>query len=71
MPRYFFEVKNGHRLVDPTGLDCASDDEAKRQAKYIASQIAQDAPASIKRRVTVIDEEGREVTAIEVDQSRA
>jgi hypothetical protein len=62
------EVKNGHRLVDPTGLYCARDDEAKRQAGFIASQIAQDVPASIKRRVTVFDEEGREVTVLEAGQ---
>ena len=69
MPRYYFEVKNGHRLVDPTGIDCASDEEARQQAQVIASQIAQDVPAStIKRRVTVVDEEGREVTAIPVGE---
>ena len=21
MPRYFFDVKNGHRLIDPSGLE--------------------------------------------------
>jgi hypothetical protein len=69
MPRYYFEVKNGHRLVDPTGIDCASDDEATQQAQVIASQIAQDVPAStIKRRVTVVDEEFREITAIPVGE---
>ena len=68
MPRYYFEVKNGHRLVDPTGIDCASDED-RQQAQVIASQIAQDVPAStIKRRVTVVDEEGREVTAIPVGE---
>ena len=28
MPRYFFDVKNGHRLIDPAGLDCRNDQEA-------------------------------------------
>jgi hypothetical protein len=64
MPRYFFDLKNGHRLVDPAGIDRASDD-AKQQAKVIASQIARDVPAStIMRKVAVIDEDGREITAI-------
>jgi hypothetical protein len=42
MPRCYFDVKNGHRLVDPAGIDCAGDGEAKQQARIIASQIAQD-----------------------------
>jgi hypothetical protein len=25
MPRYFFDVKNGYRLIDPAGVDCPSD----------------------------------------------
>jgi hypothetical protein len=29
MPRYFFDVKNGHRLIDPAGLDCRDDQEAR------------------------------------------
>jgi hypothetical protein len=28
MPRYFFDVKNGHRLNDPAGLDCRNDQGA-------------------------------------------
>jgi hypothetical protein len=69
MPRYFFDVKNGHRLIDPAGIDCASDDEAKKQAKAIATQIATDAPASASRRVAVVDDEGREIAAISVKDS--
>ena len=44
MPRYFFDIKNGHRLIDPAGLDCRDDQEAKDQAIIIAGQIAADAP---------------------------
>lgn len=46
MPRYYFDVKNGHRLVDPLGVHCRDDDEAARQAKAIADQIAKDVPSS-------------------------
>lgn len=67
MPRYYFDVKNGHRLVDPAGIDCASDEEARKQGEAIASQIAADIPTRAGiRRVAVIDEEGREVAAIPV-----
>ena len=25
MPRYFFDIKDGRRIVDPSGLDCLED----------------------------------------------
>jgi hypothetical protein len=40
MPHYFFDIKNGHRLIDPTGLECRDDQEATAQATVIAAQIA-------------------------------
>jgi hypothetical protein len=40
MSRYFFDVKNGDRLIDPSGLDCRDDQEARKQA----IQIAMEAP---------------------------
>jgi hypothetical protein len=40
MPRYFFDVKNDHRLVDPAGLDCRNDQEAIAKAIFIAQTIA-------------------------------
>jgi hypothetical protein len=33
MSRYFFDVKNGHRLVDSAGLDCSDDEEAISNGK--------------------------------------
>ena len=27
MPHYYFDVKNGHRLIDPAGLECRDDQE--------------------------------------------
>ncbi len=44
MPRYYFDLKDGHRLVDPADVDCNGDDAAKEQAKIIARRIAADAP---------------------------
>jgi hypothetical protein len=68
MPRYYFDVKNGHRLIDPAGVECATDEEATKQAKLIAATIAGDSPASIKRRVAVLDDQRREITAIKVGE---
>jgi hypothetical protein len=36
MPHYFFDVTNGHRLIDPAGLDCKDDNEALSTAEIIA-----------------------------------
>jgi hypothetical protein len=36
MSPYFFDVKNGHRLVDPAGIDCSDDEEAISNAQTIA-----------------------------------
>ena len=71
MPRYFFEVQNGHRLVDPSGADCASDEEAIKQARLIAAQIAAAVPSSATRRVAVIDDEGREVGSVLIGEKGA
>ena len=51
MPRYYFDVKNGHRLIDPSGLDCKDDEDASSKADVIAKQIANDAPGSTPPRL--------------------
>jgi capsular polysaccharide biosynthesis protein len=67
MPRYFFDVKNGHRLVDPSGIDCRNDREAKAQAAEIAKQIAIDVPSSAGvRHVAILDSERKEVGKVPV-----
>jgi hypothetical protein len=44
MPRYFFDLKNGHQLIHPSGLDCRDDQGATAKAIIIAQQIGSDAP---------------------------
>jgi hypothetical protein len=67
VPRYYFAVVNGHRLRDPSSLDCANDDQAKIHGKEIARQIAREVPSSVqRRRVSVVDTEGHEIALIEV-----
>ncbi|HMH99062.1 MAG TPA: hypothetical protein VK577_21205 [Bradyrhizobium sp.] len=44
MLRYYFDVKNGHRLIDPTGLERRDDQDANTQATFIAVQTAMHVP---------------------------
>ncbi len=68
MPRYYFDVKNGHRLIDPAGVDCRDDAAAAEQGKVVADQIAADAPGSTGRHVEVLNEERNEVTTVAVGE---
>jgi hypothetical protein len=36
MPRYFFDIKDGHRLVDPSGSDWKNDAAAIEKARILA-----------------------------------
>jgi hypothetical protein len=66
VPRYFFDIENGHRLVDPAGVDCASDSDAQKKGTFIAQQIAADNPSSAPRRLAVMDDQGKEVAVISI-----
>ena len=66
MPRYFFDVIDGHRLPDPAGLECRDDEEATAHARTIAHQIAADAPGSSRRHIVVINDDRQEVGAVPV-----
>jgi hypothetical protein len=45
MPQYFFDIKNGHRLVDPAGRECKNDAAAKEMARVLAIGVSLDQPA--------------------------
>jgi hypothetical protein len=45
MPHYYFDIKDGHRLVDPSGLDFKNDDAAIAKAKVIAIGVSLDKPS--------------------------
>lgn len=45
MPRYFFDIKDGHRLVDPAGRECKNDTAAKDMAEALAIVVSIDTPA--------------------------
>jgi hypothetical protein len=55
MPRYYFDIRNGHRLIDPAGLDCHDDQEAIRAGRLIARQIASDVQQTQSRHIEVLD----------------
>ena len=57
MPQYFFDVTNGHRVIDPAGLKCRDDKGAMAKDNVIADQIASDAPNSSSRHVAVLDDD--------------
>jgi hypothetical protein len=66
MARYFFDIKNGPRLIDPTGLDCVDDLAAMQSAKMIARQIANDANPDLPRRISVLDEDRSKIGTVPV-----
>jgi hypothetical protein len=66
MSRYFFDVENGHRLIDPSGLDCRNDKEAIENATMIARQIARDAPPNGPRHVAVLNSDREEVSKVAI-----
>ncbi len=67
MPRYFFDIKDGHRLIDPAGSDCESDDDATEKAKVLAIGVSLDKPeVDPTRHIAVINDEGQEVSRVAV-----
>jgi hypothetical protein len=58
MPHYYFDIKDGHRLVDPSGLDFKNDDAAIAKAKVIAIGVSLDKPAvDPERHIAVLSRE--------------
>jgi hypothetical protein len=67
MPRYFFDLKDGHRLVDPSGTDCKNDADAIGKAKVIAIGVSLDKPADDpERHIIVTDGAGQEISRVPV-----
>jgi hypothetical protein len=67
MPHYFFDIKNGHRLVDSAGLDCKNDTDAMEKARVIAIGVSLDKPAvDPKRRISVLNADRHEISTVPV-----
>ena len=60
MPHYFFDIKDGHRLVDPSGLELKSDDAAIAKAEVLAIGVSLDKPAVDPERHIVVLNGSRE-----------
>ena len=67
MPRYFFDIRDGHRLVDRSGLNFRNDDDAIARANVIAIGVSLDKPAvDPERHIAVMNDEGQEIFKVPV-----
>ncbi len=67
MPRYFFDVKDGHRLFDASGFLCDGVTDGIVRATVLAIGVSLNKPEDDPdRRVAVINDEGREIGNVPV-----
>ncbi|QHO75981.1 hypothetical protein ACH79_28605 [Bradyrhizobium sp. CCBAU 051011] len=67
MPRYFFDVKDGHKLFDASGFVCENDADAIIRATVLAIGVSLDKPEDDpERRISIIDDAGREIGTVPV-----
>jgi hypothetical protein len=67
MPRYFFDVEDGHRLFDSSGFVCEDDTAAIVKAAVIAIGVSLDKPQDDpERRIAVINDAGHEIGTVPV-----
>jgi hypothetical protein len=67
MPRYFFNVEDGHRLFDPTGFVCDDDVAAVIRGSVLAIGVSLDRPEDDpERRIAIIHDQGREIGTVPV-----
>jgi hypothetical protein len=67
MPHYYFDIKDGHRLVDPSGLDFENDDDAIAKAEVIAIGVSLDKPAvDPERHIAVLNDARKEIFKVPV-----
>ena len=67
MPHYYFDIKDGHRLVDPSGLNFKDDDDAIAKAEVIAIGISLDKPAVDQvRHIAVLNDSREEIFRVPV-----
>ena len=67
MPHYYFDIKDGHRLVDPSGLNFDDDDDAIAKAEVIAIGVSLDKPAvDPERHIAVLNDSRKEIFRVPV-----
>ena len=63
----FFDIKDGHRLVDPAGSDCKNDAAAFEKARVLAIGVSLDKPAvDPTRRISVLNADRTEISSVAV-----
>jgi hypothetical protein len=67
VPHYYFDIKDGHRFVDPSGSDFKNDDAAIAKAKVLAIGVSLDRPAvDPERHIVVLNESREEIFKVPV-----
>jgi hypothetical protein len=67
MPHYFFDIKDGHRLVDPSGSNCKNDTAAIEKARVLAVGVSLDKPAvDPTGRISVLNADRHEISTVPV-----
>ena len=68
MPKFFFELKNGITIQDPTGLWCENEADARAKAIVIAQEVerVEEGVPAPARHISIRDDKGREVSTVVV-----
>jgi hypothetical protein len=67
LPHYYFDIKDGHTLVDPSGLNFKTDDDAIARAQAIAIVVSIDRPeVDPKRHIAVLNGSREEIFRVPV-----
>jgi hypothetical protein len=67
MPHYYFDIKDGHRLVDSSGLNFKNDGDALAKAEVIAIGVSLDKPAvDPERHIAVLNDSREEIFKVPV-----
>jgi hypothetical protein len=62
MPHYYFDIKDGHTLVDPSGLNFKTDGDAIARAEAIAIVVSIDKPeVDPKRHIGILNGSREEI----------
>lgn len=66
MPKFHFEIRNGHTIEDPQGFELATKEEAEKLAEDIARQIAIDVGDTTSRKVIVSTDKGEKLYEVPI-----
>jgi hypothetical protein len=67
MPHYYFDIKDGRRLTDLSGLDFKNDGDAIAKARVIAIGVSLDKPAvDPERHIAVLNDSREEIFRVPV-----